>query len=70
MSAPAGATEIATADGQTAQLTGQLQELAGTAGNLTLKSAILGTPRYLSPETIKGKAVRWWKPTMAQSMPW
>ncbi|HRI51944.1 MAG TPA: protein kinase [Pseudomonadota bacterium] len=35
----------------------QLHELAATARNMTMKSAILGTPHYMSPEAIKGKAV-------------
>ncbi len=52
-----GAHGSAAAGGQTAQQTGKLQELAAGVGNMTLKSAILGTPHYMSPEAIKGKAV-------------
>ncbi len=42
----------------TKQMTEQLRALQSQlGGNMTLKSAILGTPRYMSPEAIKGKTV-------------
>lgn len=54
---PPDSGEGETAGGETARLTGALKELEATTGNMTVKSAILGTPRYMSPEAIKGKAV-------------
>lgn len=47
----------ATPGGDTARLQAQLQSLTYNSANLTVRSAILGTPRYMSPEAIKGKAV-------------
>lgn len=41
----------------TAKLREALKQLSAEAGPMTMKSAILGTPRYMSPEAIKGKTV-------------
>lgn len=41
----------------TAKLREALKQLSAEAGPMTMKSAILGTPRYMSPEAIKGKSV-------------
>lgn len=55
--APLALEGMSATGGETARLTGQLMEMTKSAGNMTMKSAILGTPQYMSPEAIKGKAV-------------